>query len=125
MTQMIDQYGSAIELIISNNDDMALGAIDALKAAKIEKSKWPVIVGIDGTDVGLEAVKEGEMAGTVYNDKEGQAKAMLNLAFALSTGGDLSSLAMEDGKYIRLPYAKITLNEVDKYIEKQKKLAGK
>lgn len=118
MSQMLSQYGSEIELILSNNDDMALGAIDALKVAEIDQSNWPVIVGIDGTDVGLEAIKKGEMIGTVYNDKDGQAKAMLNLAFDLSTTGDFSNLSMEEGKYIRLPYAKITLDEVYKYTGK-------
>ena len=118
MAQLINQYGSEIELVLSNNDDMALGAIDALKVAQIDMTEWPVIVGIDGTDVGLEAVKNGELAGTVYNDKEGQAAAMLNLAYGLSTGGDLSDLNLQDNKYIRLPYGKVTLQEVDDYMKK-------
>lgn len=80
------QYAGRIELIIANNDDMALGAIDALRDSKIPKEDWPGVVGIDGTDVGLAAVKRGEMIGTVYNDKEGQAQEMLNLAFAIATG---------------------------------------
>lgn len=113
--QMLNEYGDRIELILANNDDMALGAIDALKVAKIERENWPVIVGIDGTDVGLEAVKNGELAGTVYNDKEGQALGMLNLAYALATGGDLKNLGLEDGKYIRLPYEKIRQEDVDSY----------
>lgn len=117
MTQMFGEYGANIELVLANNDDMALGAIDALKAYGMEKEAWPVIVGIDGTDVGLEAVKNGEMAGTVYNDKEGQAEAMLELAYALSVGGDLSKLALEDGKYIRLPYQKIGADDIDNYIK--------
>ncbi|MBD5520757.1 MAG: galactose ABC transporter substrate-binding protein [Lachnospiraceae bacterium] len=118
MTQMLGEYGNKIELVLANNDDMALGAIDALKAAEIAPERWPVVVGIDGTNVGLEAVKNGEMAGTVYNDKEGQAKAMLDLAYELSTGGSLAGLDMEDGKYIRLPYAKVGVEDVEEYIEK-------
>lgn len=117
MTQMLGEYGENIELVLANNDDMALGAIDALKAYGWEKEAWPVVVGIDGTDVGLEAVKNGEMAGTVYNDKEGQAEAMLELSYALSVGGDLSELALEDNKYIRLPYEKIGPEDVDNYME--------
>lgn len=117
MAQLLPEYGSEIELVLANNDDMALGAIDALKAADISRNDWPVIVGIDGTDVGLEAVKKGEMIGTVYNDKEGQAQGMLNLAFALSTDGNLSELALEDGKYLRLPYAKVLPEDVDAYLK--------
>ncbi len=115
MSQMLGEYGDKIELVLANNDDMALGAIDALKAAEIIPEKWPVIVGIDGTDVGLEAVKNKEMAGTVYNDKEGQAKAMLELAYELATGGSLNGLELEDGKYIRLPYEKVRAEDVDEY----------
>lgn len=113
--QMLNEYGDRIELILANNDDMALGAIDALKAAGTEQGDWPVIVGIDGTDVGLAAVESGELAGTVYNDKEGQALGMLNLAFALATGGDVEALGLEDGKYIRLPYKKIRQEDVKDY----------
>lgn len=117
MTQMLLEYGEGIELVLANNDDMALGAIDALKASEFEREMWPVIVGIDGTDVGLEAVANGEMVGTVYNDKEGQAEAMLNLAYALAMGDDLSGLELEDNKYIRLPYEKVGPDDVDKYVE--------
>ena len=117
MTQMLSEYGEKIELVLANNDDMALGAIDALKASGLEQDRWPVIVGIDGTDVGLAAVASGEMAGTVYNDKKGQAEAMLNLAYQLSVGGDLTELGLEEGKYIRLPYAKVRAEEVEDYIE--------
>lgn len=115
MTQMMNQYGENIELVLANNDDMALGAVDALKALEIEKEDWPVIVGIDGTDVGLKAVEDGELSGTVYNDKEGQAKAMLDLAYGLATGGDLSELLLEDDKYIRLPYRKVEREDVGRY----------
>lgn len=113
MTQMLGEHGENIELVIANNDDMALGAIDALKGSELEQKDWPVVVGIDGTDVGLEAVKNGEMVGTVYNDKEGQAEAMLDLAYELSVDGDLSGLELEDGKYIRLPYSKVGPEDVE------------
>ena len=42
---------------------------------------------------------------------------MLNLAYGLSTGGDLSDLDLIDGKYIRLPYARVTYDDVDLYME--------
>ena len=44
MLELVDQYLS-----------------DALKASDLSREEWPVVVGIDGTDVGLEAVKNGEM----------------------------------------------------------------
>ncbi|MCD7818826.1 MAG: galactose ABC transporter substrate-binding protein [Lachnospiraceae bacterium] len=113
---MLAQFGDSIELILANNDDMALGAIDALKAEGIAQEDWPVIVGIDGTDVGLEAVKNGEMIATVYNDKEGQARQMLLLAYALATDGSFDDVLLQDGKYVRMPYEKVTPETVDDYL---------
>lgn len=117
MAQLLNQYGDDIELVLANNDDMALGAVDALKAAKIKRENWPVILGIDGTDVGLNAVRRGDLSGTVYNDKEGQARRMLNLAYELVVGGDLSDLELQEGKYIRLPYKKVWPEDAKGYAE--------
>ena len=61
----------------------------------------------------MEAVKKEEMLGTVYNDKEGQAHEMLNLAFAIATGGDKSDIPLIDGKYVCTPYHKLTLENIE------------
>jgi methyl-galactoside transport system substrate-binding protein len=116
MSQMLSSYGDEIELVLANNDDMALGAIDALKSADIPREDWPIVVGIDGTEVGLEAIKNGDMIGTVYNDKEGQADAIVELAYRLAAKQSLDDLDMTDGRYIRLPYTKITPENVDDYM---------
>ena len=83
MMQMIGQHSNEIELVLANNDDMALGAIDAYAKLNITESALPVFFGIDGTDAGLKAVLESKLSGTVYNDKEGQAAAMAKLAVSL------------------------------------------
>ena len=112
---LLTQYAGKIELIIANNDDMALGAIDALRESHISREDWPGVVGIDGTEVGLNAVKNGDMLGTVYNDKEGQAREMLNLAFAIATSGTKKDILLIDGKYVRTPYHKVTLDNIEDY----------
>ena len=112
---LLTQFSGKVELIIANNDDMALGAIDALRDSQIPREDWPGVVGIDGTDAGLLAVENGEMLGTVYNDKEGQAREMLNLAFAIATNGDKDSIPLIDGKYVRTPYHKVTQENVENY----------
>ncbi len=120
-TQLIEDNGKAVELVLSNNDDMALGAIDAYEASGMDRKEWPAIFGIDGTDVGLEAVRDEKLVGTVYNDKEGQAKAMYDLVTILSSGGSIEELSdkynVTDGKYIRLPYAKVTKANVQNYLD--------
>jgi len=107
VTQLIAEHSDDVELIIANNDEMALGAIDAYKAAEIPVGLWPIIVGIDGTDAAKEALANGELSATVLNDNEGQAKAMLDLAYHISTDWDLSELNLEDNKYIWLGYKKL------------------
>ena len=66
-----------------------------------------IFITATGTDVGKTALNKGELKGTVYNDKEGQAEAMLKLAVGLATDSSLEDLGLENGKYIRLPYTKL------------------
>lgn len=115
MMQIIGQHQNEIELVLANNDDMALGAIDAYKKLNYTESALPLFFGIDGTDVGLQAVTDSELAGTVYNDKEGQATAMAKLAVAIISGDGLEEIEFQNEKYIYLPYFKVTIDNVDDF----------
>ena len=115
--QMITEYDDQIELLLSNNDDMALGAIQAYQESGMERSEWPIIVGIDGIITGLEAVKDGYLIGTIYNDQVSQAKSIAELSYALATNSSLSSLGLTNGKYIRHPYITVTKENVDDYLK--------
>lgn len=117
MNQWLEKHPREIEVVFANNDDMALGAVDSLLKNGVEEKNWPVVVGIDGTPVGLQGVEKGYLAGTVYNDAIGQAGNMLDLAFALGMNQPLPPL--EDGKYIRLPYQIVTKENVEEYLQKQ------
>lgn len=116
MEQLIGQYQDQIELVLANNDDMALGAIDAYKKTNYTENAIPVFLGIDGTDVGLQAVASSEMWGTVYNDKEGQAEAMAKLAAAVISGEGMEEISFQNEKYIYVPYSKITRDNVGDYL---------
>lgn len=121
MYQFLRSFGDEIEVVLANNDDMALGAVDALKKtlgnrsqAKESGNAWPVVLGIDGTKVGLEALQNGELLGTVLNDAKRQAEGMLELAGSVVLGTKLpEEIELLDGKYIRLPYQKVTAENVD------------
>jgi methyl-galactoside transport system substrate-binding protein len=115
MGQLIDRHGDAIELVLANNDDMALGAADEYDRRETPAKERPAIIGIDGTKVGLEGVRNEKLIGTVYNDRKGQAEAMLKLALAVAAGEPADDLPLVDGKYIRLPYAEITMENIDQY----------
>lgn len=119
MEQMIGQYGDGIELVLANNDDMALGALDAYEKMGISQEEKPLFFGIDGTDVGLQAVSEMQLAGTVYNDKEGQAGAMAELALALATDKGLQGITFDKDRCIYLPYSKVTAENVEDFMKEE------
>ena len=117
MTQWLEQFDGGIEAVFCNNDDMALGAIDACFAAGLSEEELPFIVGVDATPPALEAVEAGTLKGTVQNDAAGQARAMLELACALAGGttpGD--AVELTDGKYVWLPYTTVTKENLEAFL---------
>ncbi|MCR8631201.1 galactose ABC transporter substrate-binding protein [Paenibacillus radicis (ex Xue et al. 2023)] len=113
MAAFLAAHGDKIEAVITNNDDMALGAIEALKAKGYFKdNKFIPVVGVDATAPALKALEDGTLLGTVLNDAKNQGKATLNLAAALAAGQtpnkDNSGYEVTDGKYVWVPYKKIT-----------------
>ena len=114
--QWLEEFGDGVEVIFSNNDDMALGAIDAL--ADTPRDRWPLIVGVDATAPALEAVAAGQLYGTVLNDSRGQARAMMDLALALWNGEDPArAVELTDGHYVWLPYRPVTLENLEEFLE--------
>ena len=75
--------------MLANNDNMALGAIEALKANGYfgDGGKYMPVVGVDATAPALESHRAGELLGTVLNDAMNQGKATFNLACVLAGGG--------------------------------------
>lgn len=105
-----------IEVIISNNDAMAMGAIEALKAHN--KASIPVF-GVDALPEALAQIKAGRMAGTVLNDAENQAKATLEIAKNLADGKgptDGTSLKMEN-KIVRVPYVPVDQDNLSQFMK--------
>ena len=117
MEQLIRQYGNTIELVLSNNDDMALGALDSYRIMGYTKDNMPMMLGVDGMQEALEAVKDGRLTGTVYNVKEGQAKMMAAIVFASVSGKGLDGINFENLTEVYLPYQKVTIDNVDHYLE--------
>ncbi|MEF9939416.1 MAG: galactose ABC transporter substrate-binding protein [Clostridium sp.] len=102
MEQWLKNYPGEIELVVSNNDDMALGAIDAIKRMEIKEKIQ--IVGIDGTPPALAAVEAGDLLGTVQCDGEKYAKAIFDISAALALHEDVNSVInLDEGKYYRCP----------------------
>ena len=112
----IEKYNDKVELIISNNDDMALGAIDVLNKSKI-KNNMPLIVGVDGIKDALKAIDNGEMTGTVISDAYKQGKAIFDTALRVSSGNILDNDNGIDARYIRIPHVIVTKENVGEYIK--------
>ena len=105
-----------IEAVIANNDEMALGAVEALKNSDYNKGDndfYIPVVGVDANASALEAMDKGEMLGTVLNDADNQGIAAVKLAVALASGGDVNAIGYDitDSKYIWIPYQKVTRGE--------------
>lgn len=116
MAHWIEKFGGRIEVVFSNNDDMALGALDAIKDSK--KKINPVVVGVDGTQNGLKAIEDGTMAGTAFNDAKAQAQAIFDLAYSFTPGGSSSSsIKMERDHYITIPYWVVTKDNINKALD--------
>jgi inositol transport system substrate-binding protein len=84
---VMNWMSSGLELngILANNDEMALGAAMAVKAAGRAASKV-VIGGIDATQDGLRAIETGDIDVTVFQDAAGQGRGALETALKLARG---------------------------------------
>ncbi|EFL80436.1 galactose/glucose ABC transporter substrate-binding protein MglB [Actinobacillus pleuropneumoniae] len=104
-----------IEVIISNNDGMALGALEATKA---HGRKLPIF-GVDALPEALQLVKKGELAGTVLNDGAGQGKAVVQLAANLAEGkaaGEGTNWKIEN-RVVRIPYVGVDKDNLEKFLK--------
>lgn len=120
MQQWLETFGDEMEVVFANNDDMALGAIDACLSAGMKEAELPFIVGVDATPPALEAVAAGTLKGTVQNDAAGQAESILDLCCALARGVDPSSaVALEDGKYVWLEYTAVTSDNLKDFLPEE------
>lgn len=117
MAAFLAAHGDKIEVVLANNDDMALGAIEALKAAGyFTGGKFLPVVGIDATPPALDAIAKGTLLGTVLNDAKNQGKATFDLVYALSKGTEVKTdVAPLDGRSVWVPYKKVTKDNYQQF----------
>ncbi|MCB0911414.1 MAG: sugar ABC transporter substrate-binding protein [Propionibacteriaceae bacterium] len=94
------QSGTEINMICANNDEMALGAIQALKAKNMAGGKV-LVGGVDATADALAAMKAGDLQVTVFQDAAGQGKGGVDAVVDLANGQ-----TVED--YVDIPYQLVT-----------------
>ena len=102
--------GVEFDAVISNNDEMAIGAIQALKAAG-KDMKDVVVAGVDATQDALAAMQAGDLDVTVFQDAAGQGKGALDAALKLAKGEDVESM-------VWIPFELVTPANMEQYLSK-------
>ncbi|WP_277630623.1 substrate-binding domain-containing protein [Atopococcus tabaci] len=101
-------YGDRMNAIVSNNDEMALGALQAIQNNGRDDM---YLIGMDAVADALTAVKEGKLAGTVFQDAVGQGSAAVDVMDQVLKG------EAPEEQAIFVPYELITAENVDKYMK--------
>ncbi len=102
------KFGDEIEVVFCNNDDMAIGALQAIQAAGRKVNEDIYLVGVDALDAALNEVANGNMTGTVLNDAQGQAQGAVDAMEALLGGATYAS----GEQSIYVDYVKVTPENV-------------
>ena len=102
--------GVEFDAVVSNNDEMAIGAIQALKAAGVSMEDM-LVGGVDATQDALAAMAAGDLDVTVFQDAAGQGKGAVDTALKLAKGE-----AVEQKVYI--PFQLVTPANMDQFMAK-------
>ncbi|PDQ21395.1 sugar ABC transporter substrate-binding protein [Mesorhizobium sanjuanii] len=130
MENWLTAHPNQINGVIGQNDEMALGAIEAIKAAGLDLKSFTV-AGIDGITDALHAVKAGEMT-SILQDARAQAQGALDLAIFAAKKGDYKpqsdiwatykDMPWKDGKekIYNVPWTPVTAENVDQLLATRK-----
>lgn len=118
LSQYNKENNNMIELIICNNDGMAEGAISALNDKGYNlgdgTSTTIPVFGVDATDAAKQLIADGKMTGTIKQDAEGMAEAIVFLTQnvaegkAVMDGTDSYNISENVSNKIYIPYAAYT-----------------
>ncbi len=116
MSQYSEANNNMVELVIANNDEMAIGAITALQNAGYNKEGATVIpvFGVDATDAAKDAIAAGSMIGTIKQDADGMANTIANITANFMDGKEafdgVDSANVVGTWRVNIPYATYTNN---------------
>ncbi|MCZ3378147.1 sugar ABC transporter substrate-binding protein [Rhizobium sp. AG207R] len=114
MEDWIQSHGQ-IDAIISMNDNMAAGALEAVKGSGA--TKYPLAYGVDGTAEAVLLIKDGKMTSTTLQNAHALAEKTIKLAHDMVTGVKADTNQKIEAELI-------DKDDVDKYVELQKKLGN-
>ncbi len=102
--------GLKFDAVVSNNDEMAIGALQAMKSAGMD-TKAAIVGGIDATQDALASMKSGDLKVTVFQDAAGQGKGAVDAALALAAGKPVE-------KKVYIPFLLVTPANMDQFTKK-------
>lgn len=102
--------GEPVDVVFANNDEMAIGAIQALKASNIGMDDV-FVVGVDATQDALLAMQNGELDATVFQNAKGQGGGAIKAALALARGEAVD-------RKVYIPFELVTPANMDQYLTK-------
>lgn len=102
--------GEEFDAVIANNDEMAIGAIQAMKAAGLDMDVI-VVGGVDATQDALAAMQAGDLDVTVFQNAAGQGSGALDAALKLARGEDVD-------QRVYIPFELVTPANIDDYLAK-------
>jgi ABC-type sugar transport system substrate-binding protein len=102
--------GMKFDAVVSNNDEMAIGALQAMKSAGMD-TKAAIVGGIDATQDALASMKAGDLKVTVFQDAAGQGKGAVDAALALAGGKSVE-------KKVYIPFLLVTPANMDQFMKK-------
>lgn len=124
METWIGKYGDQIEMVVSGNDAMALGAVEALKGnGMITDEKIIPVVGVNALPEASELIKSGVMLGSILTSTYDAARAVMDLSVNAARGKEDVTEGTEwlmKDKIIKIPEHKITIDNVDIAVEAYK-----
>lgn len=114
--EMLLKTGQQVDAVACNNDDMALGVVQACEEKGVSFDSLPIL-GVDATEGGCKAITEGKMAFTVYQSATGQGEYLVKAAARLAQGKTLDGMKYlsQDKKYVWVPFEKVDKSNVSKY----------
>ena len=102
--------GMQFDAVVSNNDEMAIGAIQAMKSAGVDTKK-AIVGGVDATQDALASMQAGDLKVTVFQDAAGQGKGAVDTALALAAGKPVD-------KKVYIPFQLVTPANMDQFMNK-------
>jgi inositol transport system substrate-binding protein len=102
--------GMQFDAVVSNNDEMAIGAMQAMKSAGVDAKK-AIVGGVDATQDALASMKSGDLKVTVFQDAAGQGKGAVDAALKLAKSEKVD-------KRVYIPFQLVTPANMDQFVKK-------